>query len=189
VRFLRSAIAAFCFLVCGVAAAQEAPAPATGWTDPAGRFALDFASNGFTPLSDASAPNAGAEFEHGAFQRSASAARLCSVREERVPRIVSTNQGDANARLYARTEQDLGATLRGRVSEFSRARVDGISVLSFRLDTSTAQQYWRLFFLARNGGVYQVAVACGGAAPLTMLEVATMNETLNTLRFLPEASQ
>ena len=67
-------------------------------------------------------------------------------------------------------------------------RIDGVSTISFRLDVGGFQQYWRIFYLAHDGGVIQVSIACGGAAPLSMLETSIMNQTLSTLRFLPEAA-
>lgn len=180
-------LSAWCLLACGAAFAQGAPA--TAWTDPLNRFSVEFSVQGFSPSGAPSTAPTVLDVEHGALQRSANAARGCSVTEARVPRAVATTQGDANAQLYARNEQEIGASLRGRVSGMSRARVDGVSLLSFRLDTDTRQLYARMFYLAHESRIYQVTITCGGAPPLTMLDVTTMNQTLETLRFLPEASQ
>jgi hypothetical protein len=185
-RTITAAIAALC-LLSATATAQEAPAVGP-WTDPLGRFTMDFAAHGFTPLPASDDPAEVIVVEHGALQRSANGTRMCDVREQRVPRSVAMDQGQANAHLYSRSERDIAAGLNGQLSEYARSRVDGISVVSFRFDIGSVQQYWRLFFLAHNGGVVQVAIACGGTAPLTMLDLSIMDQTLSTLRFLPEAS-
>jgi hypothetical protein len=180
------AFALACVLLLAAPAAAQEPPAATAWTDPLGRFTVDFAANGFTPAPSGD-PADVVSVENAALQRTANAARMCAVRQTRVPRTPALDQGQANAHLYARSEADIRASLRGQLSDYARNRVDGISILSFRLDAGSIQQYWRLFYLAHNGGVVQVALTCGGTAPLSMLEISIMNQTLNTLRFLPEA--
>lgn len=183
---LTGAIAALCMLVGASAAAQDAPAGA--WTDPLGRFSVDFAASGFTPLPRSSDPSVVLEVENVALQTRTNSARTCAVQQLRIPRVSAFEQGEANARLYTRTEADLRAELRGQLSEYVRSREAGISMLSFRLDTGTVQQYWRYFFLTYRGSIVQTSVVCGGTAPLGPLEIDIMNQTLSTLRFLPEAS-
>ena len=160
----------------------------TAWTDPLGRFTIDFAANGFTPLPATGDPADVLAVEHGALQRSANAVRMCGVREQRIPRLQAIDQGQANAHLYARSEAQFRADVGGALSDYARTRIDGVSTLSFRIDRDGFQQYWRMFYLAREGQVVQVSIACGGAAPLSMLETSIMNQTLGTLRFLPEAA-
>jgi hypothetical protein len=183
-KTITAAVAALCLLAAS-ASAQEAPASA--WTDPLGRFTLDLASHGFTPLPQGADANVVLEAENAALQRNANEPRVCAVNQQRLPRVVALDQGEANARLYDRTERDLATALRGDVTEYARARMGGISTAAFRLDANGSQYYGRMFFLAHNGGVVQVAVTCGGAAPLSMLDASVMTQTLSTLRFLPEA--
>ena len=169
------------------AAAQETPSSAA-WTDPLGRFSVDFAAHGFTPLPPTGDPADVLAVENAPLQRSANAVRMCGVREQTVPRLPALDQGQANAHLYARSEAQTRASIRGELSEYARTRIDGVSTISFRLDVGGFQQYWQIFYLAHDGGVIQVSIACGGAAPLSMLETSIMNQTLSTLRFLPEAA-
>jgi hypothetical protein len=184
-KTITGAVAALCLLATP-AFAQDTPVSA--WTDPLGRFSMDFAANGFAPLPPvADDPAQVIAVEHGALQRNANAARMCAVRESRVPRMAAMDQGQANAHLYALAERDIAARFDGQLTEYGRTRVDGVSLISFRLDSGQFQQYWRLFYLARDGGVVQAAIACGGVGPLSMLDLSVMNDTLNTLRFLPEA--
>jgi hypothetical protein len=185
-KIIAAILTALCSLACSAAA--QAPPASTTWTDPLGRFTIDFAANGFTPLPATGDPADVLAVEHGALQRSANAVRMCGVREQPVPRLPALDQGQANAHLYARSEAQTRASIRGELSEYARTRIDGVSTISFRLDVGGFQQYWRTFYLARDGGVIQVSLACGGAAPLSMLETSIMNQTLSTLRFLPEAA-
>lgn len=186
-KIIAAILTALCSLACSAAA--QAPPASTAWTDPLGRFTVDFAANGFTPLPATGDPADVLAVEHGALQRSANAVRMCGVREQRIPRLQAIDQGQANAGLYARSEAQFRADVGGALSDYARTRIDGVSTLSFRIDRDGFQQYWRMFYLARDGGVVQVSIACGGAAPLSMLETSIMQQTLNTLRFLPEAAQ
>jgi hypothetical protein len=187
---MKRVLVALSMLALGACAQETVSAPATPvvapWVDPAQRFSLDYADLGWTILPPSYAEGVVVELEHAVFQERELSIRMCSVRQRMLD--VSRSQAELNALLAARTLQEVRGDLRGAITELNVAEVEGIAIQSFRMDASSVQQYWRLFALAHQGQILQVAISCGGRRPLTVDEAANINALLDTLTFLPEAS-
>jgi hypothetical protein len=191
-RELRVAVSLFALpllVACSDAESPAATVPTTStpqvWTDPLGRFTIDYESHGWSvPPAEyrAGGDDLVLELQHPEMGRSANNLRLCNVYEAPAPEYDGLTQEQINAGTSPRPS----AT--GEISEQAVEVVDGIPTVGFRAENDTLRMYYRTFLLSVDGKATHAAVACGGQGIISEQEVAEFRAVLNTLHFLPESN-
>lgn len=153
------------------------------WTEPGGRFSLEFGALGWSELPPN--PSEGdtllVAIEHREFQ-SGGQMRTCFVTERRQALGASVSQARVNtstsAMAAAGVERSVGAT----IDESEIVEVDGATVIDASY-TAQWQQHMRLFYLADGAFVRQILINCAAPPPVGSEVADGITNLLGTLRF------
>lgn len=179
----RRACFALCALAAALFAAPSALAQQADWTDPQGRYSLNYSFHGWVAASSSSA-TVRLSLIHPRFRAMSGRERGCFVTEDAVSGQV-TGEAEQDAWLAGLNTADVERIIGRAVSEFSQGRVDGRAVIDY---ASTNGAYWlrtRVFRLSDGTNVVHVTIVCGGEPPFTDEERTSFESVISSLRFLP----
>jgi hypothetical protein len=175
---LLAAIAALFWLDAAGASAQSN----TTWTEPAGRFTLDFAPLGWTELSPPDDdPTTLLGIEHRGFQETGMM-RTCFMTERRQSVGPRLNQEQVNAVTRRMGPEGIARTMGATPEQSETIDVDGIAVIHATF-TNEWRQQMRLFYLADGQNVRQIFLNCGSTLPVGAEVTGNIDRLLQSLHF------
>jgi hypothetical protein len=159
--------------------AQSAQTAQSAWTEPAGRFGLDFQASGWTELHMPS-DNEGLvlAIEHRPFQERG-LMRTCLITERGQDLGGQVSQADINTRTAAVGQSMIERTI-GVPAHSAVLDVDGVTVVAATIAAPLRQEV-RLFYLSEGTRLTQILINCGATNPVAPDVVDNIAALLGTL--------
>lgn len=175
-------------LAMALVSAPDALAQET-WTDPNGRFTLQFDQNEWQPSTVIRALEGDALTIQSA-RRGGGEDQLivCKINERPSP-AQGAGQDLANQHLRSLGEADVEGIVNGDISALEHRDVNGMAVVAYSQFLAGFNTEWRVFFLVTADSVFSVTIMCGARPPVSDSDWAAARLVLDSLAFPASATQ
>lgn len=181
-RGLASFAVAIALMAAADASAQET------WTDPQGRFTLQFDQNDWRPSTALRALEGDALMIENDRRGVDDMLLVCKVNERPSP-ARGAQQDLANAHVRGLSEADVEGIVNGDITDLEHRDVNGMAVVAYSQLLAGFNTEWRVFFLVTAEAVYSVTIMCGARPPVADGDLAATRLVLESLVFPAGACQ